>query len=615
MCITKTMSSKLRKIPKSQIYNLSYLVLAVLLLLSIGITYIFYTSSRNKDIVRFTNESKRLKLAIENRVNLYVALLKGTRGFVEASTELNNEKFSKYVNSLDLENNYPGVQGIGFTQSFNGEEKVAFENKIRAEGVEGFRVFPDSPNSNRQAIVYLYPLTEMNKRAIGFDMSTEINRRIALEKARDTGKPVATGKVRLIQEKDEDVQEGFLIYLPIYKDSQTPDLLQKRISDLRGYVYSPFRARNFLSDIYNRSRDTDIAIKIYDNEVQPQNLLAETKSTEINAYTRFGNETYITRETVEVAGRQWIIEFYTLPSFGDQSNIVWTPLIFFCGICFSFLLFGMTYWEAISREKLQNYASDLYDLQKEREILFENESKARQIAEEANSAKDEFIAIVSHELKTPLNTIAGWTRIIKSDDISKQTRDLALSKIDKNLRLQAKLVEQLLTYSEIISKNTDFREEKVDFPKLVEEIYEESKSVAEENEIVLSKENEAENKFVSGDAEKLKTVINNLFSNALKFTPKGGKVNVKISNHNGLVCFEIKDNGRGIDSEFLPYIFESYKQADTPNTREYGGLGLGLAISKHILKLHNGTIEVKSEGRGEGSEFVVKLPILNSLKN
>lgn len=609
------MGSKLRKIPKSKIYNLSYLVLAVLILLSIGITYIFYTSSRNKDIARFTNESKRLKSSIENRINLYIALLKGTRGFVEASTDLNNEKFFKYVNSLDLENNYAEVQGIGFTQSFNAKEKTSLENKIRSEGIANFRVFPDSPNPNRQAVVYLYPLTEINQRAIGFDMSTEENRRIALEKARDTGKPVATAKVRLIQETGEDTQEGFLIYLPIYNTNQNPEVFQNRISDLRGYVYSPFRARNFLTGIYNNSRDKDIAIRIYDNEVLPQNLLAETQHSEIDAYTRFGNETYITREAVEVAGRQWIVEFYTLPSFGEQSNIVWTPLIFFCGICFSFLLFGMTYWEAISREKLQNYASDLYDLQKEREILFENESKARKIAEEANSAKDEFIAIVSHELKTPLNTIAGWTRIIKSDDISKQTRELALSKIDKNLRLQAKLVEQLLTYSEIISKNTDFREDRVDFPKLVEEIFEENKTIAEEGEIVLSKENDAEKVFVSGDAEKLKTVINNLFSNALKFTPKGGKVRVKTSNQNGLVCFEIKDNGRGIDSEFLPYIFESYKQADTPNTREYGGLGLGLAISKHILKLHNGTIEVKSRGRGEGSEFIVKLPIIKDLVN
>lgn len=607
------MSSNLRKIPKSKIYSLSYLVLAVLILLSIGVTYIFYTSSRNKDIARFTNESKRLRLSIENRVNLYVALLEGTRGFVDASSEMNNDKFSKYVNSLDLENNYKGVQGIGFTQSFKTEEKDSLVNKIRSEGFPDFQIFPESQSPNRQVIVYLYPLNDRNKRAIGFDMSTETTRRNALEKARDTGKAVATGKVKLLQENKEDMQDGFLIYLPIYKSNQTPETVEKRTLELRGFVYSPFRARNFLSEIYDSTREKNIAIKIYDKEDTPENLLAETQNNEIDFYTRFGNETYTTKEIIEVAERKWVVEFSTLSGFGEQSNIVWTPLIFFCGICFSFLLFGMTYWEAVSREKLMNYASDLYDLQKEREILFENERKARKIAEEANSAKDEFISIVSHELKTPLNTIAGWTRIIKSDDISKQTRELALSKIDKNLRQQAKLVEQLLDYSEVMTKTTDLRQDKVDFSALITEVFKENEEIAQENELNVVSEIQTENVFVSGDTERLKTVINQLFSNALKFTPKGGEIKTKLTTENEFAVFEIKDTGRGIDSDFLPHIFESYKQAERPNTREYGGLGLGLAISKHIVKLHNGTIEVNSKGRGEGSTFIVKLLLLSGL--
>lgn len=603
----------MRKIPKSKIYNLSYLVLAVLILLSLGVTYIFYTSSRTKDIIRFTNESTQLKAAIENRINLYIALLKGTRGFVDASQDLDNEKFSKYVNSLDLENNYKGVQGIGFTLSFPNSEKDELERRVRAEGIPDFKIFPESQSSMRQAIVYLYPLSDRNKRAIGFDMSTEDTRRKALERARDTGKPIATGKVRLLQEKEDDMQDGFLIYLPIYKTGEIPDVLEKRVSALRGYVYSPFRARNFLNEIYKNAGNAQIAIKLFDSEQRVETLLAETQHSEISSYTRFGNEVYVSKEVIEVGERQWIVEFSSLPSFSEQSNVVWTPLVFFCGLCFSFLLFGMTYWEAISRERLQNYASDLYDLQKEREILFENESKARKSAEEANSAKDEFIAIVSHELKTPLNTIAGWTRIIKSNDISKQTRELALSKIDKNLRQQAKLVEQLLAYSDIISKNTELREEKIDFINLIEEVFKENKAIAKESEIELSNNNFIETALVCGDAEKLRTVINNLFSNALKFTPKGGNIKTVITAENGFVRFDITDTGRGIDSGFLPHIFESYKQADNPNTRDYGGLGLGLAISKHIIKLHNGTIEVKSKGKGEGAEFSIKLPLLNDL--
>ncbi|HQU83544.1 MAG TPA: CHASE domain-containing protein [Pyrinomonadaceae bacterium] len=587
--------------------------MAVLILLSIGVTLVFYTSARNKDIVRFSNQSKRLKSSIENRLNLYIALLEGARGFIEASGELNADKYSRYINSLSIEDNYPGLQGIGYTEIFNAEEKENFEKRIREEGVSDFKVFPESDRKVRQAIVYLYPQNERNKRAIGFDMSTEETRRTALELARDTGSPIATGKVKLVQEKDEDVQEGFLIYQPIFKTDYIPDTVQKRENLLQGFVYCPFRASNFLNEIYNSSGDLDISVKIYDSEAKPENLLAETQNTQAENYTRFGNEVYNSRDTIEVAGRKWVAEFSTLPSFSDQSNLVWTPLIFFCGICFSFLLFGITYWEAVSREKLQNYASNLYDLQQEREILFENESVARRNAEEANAAKDQFIAIVSHELKTPLNTIAGWTRIIKSDDISKQTRELALTKIDKNLRLQAKLVEQLLSYSEIISNSTKINHGRIDLAKLADEVFREYETIADEKEIKLIIVDETENSFVLGDVEKLKMVFNGLFSNALKFTPNKGEVNAKISKENEFVRFEIKDSGRGIDTEFLPHIFESYKQADTPNTRDYGGLGLGLAISKHIVNLHNGQIEVESQGRGKGAKFVVKLPLIKDL--
>lgn len=608
------MTSKLKKIPKSKIYNLSYLVLAVLLLLTIGITYIFYTTSRNKDVIRFTNQTKRLKLAIENRINLYVALLEGTRGFVEVSPELNNERFSTYIKSLDLENNYPGVQGIGFTETFRAAEKENLERRMAAEGFPNFKVFPESDEQVRQAIVYIQPLNERNQRALGFDMSTERTRRAALDRARETGKPIATGKVRLIQEReDEDVQDGFLIYMPVFKSKIPPDTPEKQIADLRGYVYSPFRAGNFLSEVYNASRDVDIGVKIYDDHAGAESLLAQTQQVVSPVPIQYGNEVFLTRETIEVAERKWIVEFNSLPSFAQQSNVVWTPLIFFCGICFSFLLFGMTYWEAVSREKLQNYAADLVDLQSEREILFENESKARKLAEEANVAKDEFISIVSHELKTPLNTIAGWARIIKTDDISKQTRELALTKIDKNLRLQARLVEQLLSYSELISNSSNLPSEKIDLPRLIAEVAAENEAAAIENEISLTNENSAGEAYVSGDGEKLRLVFNNLFSNALKFTPKGGKIHTKITREDDSVRFEIADTGRGIDAASLPLIFESYKQADNPNVRDYGGLGLGLAVSKHIVKLHSGSIEVNSKGRGEGAVFTVKLPALKDL--
>lgn len=604
------MRGNLTKTPNSKIYNLSYLVLVVLLLLTIGITYIFYNSSKNKDLIRFANQSAGLRMAIESRINLYIALLKGTHGFVESSDNLNAFKFATYIKSLEIEANYPGLQGIGFTNVFKAEETTALEKKIRAEGFPDFRVFPESDGRVRQSIIYLEPFNERNRRAQGYDMSTEPTRRKALDEARDTGRPAVSGKVRLMQEIDNDIQEGFLIYLPVYRAGGIPETVEARRDRIKGFVFSPFRAGNFLQEIHENSRDVEIAVKIYDGEAKAENLLAQTRHTEAETRKRFGSDTFMTTDVIDVAGRKWIVEFSSLETFSDQSNLFWTPIIFFSGIGLSFLLFGMTYSEAKSRERLQNYASDLYDLQQEREVLYENESKARKAAEEANDVKDEFIAIVSHELKTPLNTIAGWVRIIKSDDISAQTRNLALAKIDKNIRLQAKLIEQLLSYSEIISKTTEPRGDQIDLAALVDEVIADNETIASENDILLLKDYDDSKNIVKGDAEKLKLLVGNLLSNALKFTQKGGKIEIKISEEKEFTRFEIKDNGRGIAADYLPYIFESYKQAEKTNTREFGGLGLGLAISKQIVKLHHGSIEVHSEGQGKGTQFIVKIPLL-----
>ena len=268
----------------------------------------------------------------------------------------------------------------------------------------------------------------------------------------------------------------------------------------------------------------------------------------------------------------------------------------------------MTYWEASARVKLQRTAAELFETQKEKEKLYEEEQKSRQTAERANAAKDEFIAIISHELKTPLNAIAGWARILKTHDITEETRNTALQKIDKNLRTQAGLVEQLLTYSDIISGNIGVDEKQVNFSALVEETLSEMEPVAHEKNIALLKENKLNGEVVAGDTDQLKIVLECLLKNAVKFTEPGGQIDTSLTRSGEMVQFTVKDSGRGISSDFMPFIFDQYRQADTPNIRDYGGLGLGLTISRYIVGLHGGKIEAASEGKGKGSVFTLQLP-------
>jgi len=599
---------KIKKVGKNT--RFPNMVLVVSLILTIGVTYLFYQSAKNKDLLRFNTEVLRVQAVIENKVNLYLALLKGGRGVVETSKQLNRETFADYVSSLELEKNYVGVQGIGYNKIVLPNERETVHKQMKSEGYTDFKMFPESGRDLYQAVIYLEPLNERNKKSIGFDMSTETNRRAALEQACDSGEAAASAKVTLIQENENDLQSGFLIYLPIYKNGKLPSTVAERKQNLKGYIFSPFRAGDFLNEVQKTASASDIAIEIYDGEVSQENLLAQTEAKIDKDFTNQINEEYAEKSELNVGGRKWIIKYNSLPAFAAQSSLGWTPLILLIGVIFSFLLFGLTFWESAARAKMQIIAAELFESEKQKQALLESEQKARLAAEQANKTKDEFISVVSHELRTPLNAISGWTRILRTDSLSTSTKNLALDKVEKNLRSQIELVEQLLGYSQIITENINVEDEKVDFSKLFEAVFQEMEASARDKEIEFLKDNQLNGHYVLGNEDKIKIVIHNLLSNAVKFTHIGGKIETFAAIDDANIRMIVKDNGKGISPEYLPHIFDRFHQADNSITRAHGGLGLGLAISHHIVKLHNGTIEAQSDGIGKGSTFAVRFPLV-----
>ena len=586
-----------------------YFVLFFSILLTIGATVLFYQSAKSKDDIRFSNNVNRARFSLENRIGLYIALLKSGRGFIQSSNDLNRQKFKDFVESLQLEKNYYGAQGIGYSKTIRSGEREIFLASIKTQGDTGFKIFPSGEKDVYQPIVYLEPFNERNQRALGFDMASEENRLLAMERARDTGAACTTGRVELLQEDAEDKQAGFLIYLPIYKDNREPATVEERRNNLQGFIYSPFRARNFLKDVQDNAGTSDIVISIYDGTPDAERLLARTDHSTKQLLTGQISSDYSTENEIEVGGRKWIIQYSSLPAFASQSSINWTPLIFLCGLLFSLLLFGMTYWEASTRAKLQLTADNLSESEKQIQGLLEKEQAARRIAEAANATKDEFISVVSHELRTPLNAIAGWTRILKSEELSVNTKSLALQKIEKNLRLQTKLVEDLLNYSLLVSSRETLEKSEIDCSEIFESVYAEFEQIAKKKRITITKENQLSGQKILGDADKIKIVIINLLSNALKFTPPDGRINASVKQTGDCIEIKIEDSGSGINSQFLPHIFDRFSQSDSSTTRKFGGLGLGLAVTENIVKLHNGTIEAKSEGEGKGSAFSVRLPV------
>jgi PAS domain S-box-containing protein len=245
----------------------------------------------------------------------------------------------------------------------------------------------------------------------------------------------------------------------------------------------------------------------------------------------------------------------------------------------------------------------------EREELLAHEQAAREEAQVANRLKDEFLATVSHELRAPLHSILGWVSLLKAGKLSHDEAARALDTIGRNARAQTKLIGDLLEVSRIITGKTSLDVRPVELASVIEAAVDTVRPTAEAKGVRLQTVLYPLPGPVSGDDQRLQQVIWNLLSNAVKFTPKGGRVQVLLRRVNSQVEIVVSDTGQGISAEFMPSVFERFKQASAGLTRRYGGLGLGLAIVRHLVELHGGTIQAESPGEGQGATFRVRLPL------
>jgi PAS domain S-box-containing protein len=226
----------------------------------------------------------------------------------------------------------------------------------------------------------------------------------------------------------------------------------------------------------------------------------------------------------------------------------------------------------------------------------------------ANRIKDEFLATLSHELRTPLNAIVGWTRLLRTGRLDERTGARALETIDRNATLQAKLVEDLLDVSRIITGKLRLRIANVDPISVMEAAINSVRPAAEAKSIRIEAHLDSSAGLIAADGDRLQQVMWNLLSNAIKFTPAGGHVRVSMRRGPSGLALVVEDNGAGIDPAFLPYVFDRFRQADSSTTRNHGGLGLGLAIVRHLVELHGGTVHAESNGEGMGASFAITLP-------
>jgi len=790
--------------PRGSRVFLPYLILLLGFCFTVLVYHYFSKLTYEQDALRFSSSVQQIQDQVRTRIETSTTLLRAGTGLFAASDSVEADEFDRFVQQIQLQKNYPGVQGIGYSLRFPAEDKAKVIAEMQQQGISGFKVWPeDPPRREYTAIIYLQPADNLNKLAIGYDMFTETVRRQAMEAARDSGNPTASGRVQLVQERGtEEKQWGFLIYAPVYQKKASLSTEAERRNALLGYVYSPYRADNFLAPVISANK-SDVTFQVYDgSELKQENLLT------LNPNEAEEEPLFSVNKTQDVAGRTWTFVYATKPSFENASGrpiLKYTAII---GALLSFLFAAVTRAEILARSRaerstaevteseatirktlsqreqaeealqtttqalrdadqralleyerllerikslaqtlgtareltavfrglrefttvsvpcngffvslydplqdvrtachgwadgveldvselppmpvtatgpnsravrtgeviitndymrsqrghavvivgpdnglrpessmavpmavmgriigtieVQSYVADVYRPEHvtamsmaanltavaiENVRLLKLERTAREAAEESNRLKDEFLATVSHELRTPLTAILGWSRLLEGGTLDDSATQQALETIWRNAKAQAQIVDDILDVSRIITGNLYIDLHPLEVVPVVENAINVVRPTADAKGIRIETYFDSKPAVISGDANRLQQVVWNLLSNAVKFTDSGGRVCVKVSQVGATVEIKVSDTGRGISKEFLPYAFERFSQADSTTTRQHGGLGLGLAIARHLVEIHGGMIAADSAGDGQGATFTIKLPLVEA---
>lgn len=329
-----TESSELQS--KKYLWLFPLTVLVICLISTSLFTYFIHSTIQANQKIKFEAKSNQISDAIHDRFSIYVSALYGGRGLFEASVFVDRNEFKEYVSSLNIQENYPGIQGIGFSLYIPNAELQAHEEVIQQEGFPDYTVRPPGVRAEYTSIIYLEPFDVRNRQAFGFDMFQETTRNEAMSRARDTGDAALTGKVTLVQEIDQDVQAGFLVYVPVYKKDMPTETVEERQRALFGYVYSPFRMNDFMKGI-DSSDLKYVNVEVFNSNGD----FGESN----RMFGKIGkSESLIKIETFIFGGNTWTIRYSTDPNFEIDAIYRYTPLmVALAGGLLSFALFFLVY--------------------------------------------------------------------------------------------------------------------------------------------------------------------------------------------------------------------------------------------------------------------------------
>ena len=583
--------------------NRNIFIHTVLVLLTCWvITYLIWdyvnTTAQNELRSYFEFRAREVNERIEQRLANYEQVLRSERGLFNVSDNVNRAEFHTFFNSLHLDENYPGIQGVGFSLIIPSKQIKKHIASVRAEGFSKYKIWPEDKRETYTSIIYLEPFKNLNLRAFGYDMFSEPVRRRAMETARDSDESKISGKITLVQEAGKQVQAGFLIYLPVYRNGAPIKTLQERRANIVGWVYSPFRMDDFMAGLLGE-RSTELHVEIYDGN----KISNETKMYDSQTHPLKSNDILTLSKEIIFDGHKWTVIVNSKPELESRIGFNYSIIILIVGLVLSILLAIIT-WQ-IEKKRMLRKVANTERRQAEKEIMVRNEQLIK-----LNAEKDKFFSIIAHDLKSPFTGFLNLTELMadNTEEFSQAEFIKNSKSLNEAARYLYKLLENLLEWAQMQRGSISFVPKEINLSDIISQNIVIINQRALQKGITIINEVPA-SEIVYADEKMIATVLRNLLSNAVKFTKRDGKVLVRSKKaDNGMVEISVSDDGIGLSEKDIKRLFKIEEKVSSKGTEGEPSTGLGLLLCKEFVELNKGEISVESE-TGKGSTFSFTLPL------
>jgi signal transduction histidine kinase len=603
----------------------AYAVLLVALMLTL---LAYYYVRQNVEISardQFDETVRAAQDAIDRQMNSYVEAMLGARGLFYASNSIEEGEWKDYANGIELEKRYGGMQVLGYARRVEPEEKDDFEDElsgvVRNEGLTNRSVIrPDGERSEYFPMTFIEPFDEVNGNLLGYDAYSNPEYRAAMDRARDTGQAVATGKVYVLTEAPEGsradlaLKPGLVVYLPVYRKSRPIDTVDQRQRALEGFVVASLEAEGLLRGVLE-SFDPSVDFEVYDGEDLAQKSLlydddgvlrASESQEPAGFFETIGEDAGLLArgfdiselsdlKRIDLAGREYELYFEALPGeAGEQGSWLLPLFVLLSGLAVSLLLFGVTFMLVRSRLRAEKAGQDL--------------ENANHELEATNRELEAFSYSVSHDLRAPLRSIDGFSQILVedyADEIDEEGKDY-LGRVRAASQRMGRLIDDILGLSRV-TRGTMSRE-RLDLGALATEVAEELRETRPERKVEFSAQKGLE---VWGDPKLLRVALANLIGNAWKFTEKSPEARVEfgldeeLSRKGHVPVYYVRDNGAGFDMTYANKLFGAFQRLHGAD--EFEGTGIGLATVQRVVHRHGGRIWAEGEvDRGATFYFTLR---------